>query len=265
VGGTQPCGDGCHDDCGQPRGAGPWVQIPADERHNSISLAWVAIGFFNCYDLPTISLVLTKELRKRTGKTVMPGPQKARDEENFPSNSSGPAKEHRSLDDLFSLIYEELRRLASFARHTQGNPTINSTALVHEAWLKLKDSPDLASKSLPHFKSIAAKAMRQVLVDAARRRSARKRGGGGEIQFVTLDKAADQVISCDRELLAVDDSLEQLTRLNPRQAEVIVSRFFGGLSVAETAGLMGVSESVIERDWRTAKAWLASRIRPGKE
>jgi RNA polymerase sigma factor (TIGR02999 family) len=165
------------------------------------------------------------------------------------------------LDDIFSLVYEELRRLASFARRTQGNPTISSTALVHEAWLKLRDSPELASKSLPHFKSIAAKAIRQVLVDEARRRSARKRGGGGEISFVTLDEAAEQMCSCDQELLALNATLEELAQLSPRQAQVVERRFFAGLSVAETADSLGVSESAIERDWRTARAWLASRIR----
>src|ERR1700733_1029945 len=112
----------------------------------------------------------------------MPLPQKA-----IGDAADLGAEERRKLDDVFSLVYEELRRLASFVRRNEVNVTLNSTALVHEAWLKLKDSPPLAAKSLPHFKAIAAKAMRQVLVDEARRRSARKRGGAGEAFFVALD------------------------------------------------------------------------------
>src|SRR5271156_2688081 len=105
-------------------------------------------------------------------------PQQARRASNPPGDVAGTAaRERRALDDIFSLVYEELRRLASFIRRNEANVTINSTALVHEAWLKLKGSPHLASTSVPHFKAIAAKAIRQVLVDEARRRHARKRGG----------------------------------------------------------------------------------------
>jgi RNA polymerase sigma factor (TIGR02999 family) len=182
----------------------------------------------------------------------MPGPERTREEESRP------------VDEIFSLIYEELRRLASFTRRSQGDATINTTALVHEAWLKLRNSPELAAKSIPHFKSIAAKAMRQVLVDEARRRNARKRGGAGEINFVPFDDARP-IVSCDEELLALDDCLKELADLSPRQAQVVENRFFGGFSVAETAELLSVSESVVERDWRTARAWLASRVRPQTE
>jgi len=187
----------------------------------------------------------------------MPGPQKAREDRS--------SEERRALDDLFSLIYEELRRIASYARRSDANATINSTALVHEAWLKLKDSPGLAANSASHFKSIAAKAMRQVLVDEARRRNAHKRGGDGVAKRVTLTDTPEQVLSCDEELLALDESLAELAELNERQAQVVESRFFGGLSVAETADLLGVSESAVERDWRAAKAWLASRVRPASQ
>jgi RNA polymerase sigma factor (TIGR02999 family) len=175
------------------------------------------------------------------------------------------SEERRALDDLFSLIYEELRRLASFVRKNEAGATLNSTGLVHEAWLKLKDSPPLASKSLPHFKAIAAKAMRQVLVDEARRRHARKRGGAGEAVFVTFDDSTEEMASCDEELLALDAALDELAHLSPRQAQMVESRFFGGLNVSETAALLGVSESATERDWRAAKAWLSGKIRPNRE
>ncbi len=175
-----------------------------------------------------------------------------------------PCDERRALDDLFSLVYEELRRLASFVRRREINPTINTTALVHEAWLKLKDSPYLASKTLPHFKSIAARAMREVLVDESRRRLARKRRGDGAA-LLSVGDAGEVVASCDEELLALDAALQELAALNPRQARMVESRFFGGLNVAETAELLGVSESAVERDWRASRAWLATRIRPRAE
>jgi RNA polymerase sigma factor (TIGR02999 family) len=203
---------------------------------------------------------LTTDLRKSSGKAVMPGPQEARD---LPWDS--PTQQRRSLDDLFSLVYEELRRLASFIRKNEPGATLSSTALVHEAWLKLRDSPHLAATSPPHFKAIAAKAMRQVLVDEARRRSAQKRGGSGQAAFFTLDDSPEQVASCDEEILALDKALDELAGLNPRHAQMVESRFFAGLSVAETAAELGVSESSVERDWRAAKAWLASRIRAGRE
>jgi len=190
----------------------------------------------------------------------MPGPQKVRDKE-----ADSRSEEKRALDDIFSLVYEELRRLASFVRKNEVSATLNSTALVHEAWLKLKDSPHLASTSVPHFKAIAAKAMRQVLVDEARRRNARKRGGVGEAVRVTLGDSVDEITSCDEELIALHEALDELKRLNPRQAEMVENRFFAGLNVAETAGLLGVSESAVERDWRAARAWLNSKIRPDME
>ena len=192
----------------------------------------------------------------------MPGVQKARD------GGADSGSEHRNaLDDLFSLVYEELRRLASFVRRNELGVTLNSTALVHEAWLKLKDSPGLAATSLPHFKAIAAKAMRQVMVDEARRKNARKRGGAGEAVVVPFDDGLrfepvlDGIASCNEEFIALDDALEELAGLNPRQAQMVENRFFGGMNVVETAALLGVSESAVERDWRAAKAWLACRIR----
>ncbi len=179
------------------------------------------------------------------------------------SVSSPTLQERRALDDVFSLVYEELRRLASFVRRGDGSVTLNSTALVHEAWLKLKDSPHLADTSVPHFKGIAAKAMRQVLVDASRRRNAQKRSAGEA--SVTPQSSAVEAASSDIDLLALDAAIDKLALLNARQAKVVECRFFGGLSVSETAALLEVSESVVERDWRVAKAWLVSTVHPGKE
>lgn len=166
--------------------------------------------------------------------------------------------ERRALDDLFSAAYEELRRLAASVRRHDPAATLSPTALVNEAWLKLADSPSVARTSPLHFKRIAARAMRQVLVEAARRRNADKRGGGAPV--VTFDDAMGTVTTAD-DVLGLDAALDALARLEPRQAQMVESRFFGGLDVAETAQLLGVSEATVLRDWRAAKAWLARELR----
>src|SRR5216684_3212622 len=123
--------------------------------------------------------------------------------------------ERRALDDLFSVTYEELRRLASSVKRSDPSLTLSPTALVNEAWLKLANSPPFASTSPLHFKRIAARAMRQVLVEAARRRNATKRGGDGEMISVTFDEALHQAASSGDDLLALEDALEELERLEP--------------------------------------------------
>lgn len=178
------------------------------------------------------------------------------------TNKDLPQDQKRQvLDDVFSLVYEELRSLASAVRRREAGTTLSSTALVHEAWLKLKDSPHLAETSLSHFKAIAAKAMRQVLVESARRRNAQKRGAG-EVIAVDAENCASAT-TFDLELLGLDQALKELSAMNARQAMVIEYRFFGGLSVSETAALLDVSESVVERDWRAARAWLVSVLDTG--
>jgi len=176
-----------------------------------------------------------------------------------PDESSVSSGDRLALDHLFSVTYEELHRLAARVRQHDPSATLTPTALVNEAWIKLAGSPGLGRVSLLHFKRIAARAMRQVLIEAARRRKADKRGGG--LALVTFDEALDQPISGADELLALDQALEELARLQPRQAMMVESRFFGGLDVAETAELLGVSEATILRDWRAARAWLAHELR----
>lgn len=168
--------------------------------------------------------------------------------------------ERSALDRLFSVTYEELRRLASSVKRNDPGATLNPTALVNEAWVKLANSPHFASTSRLHFKRIAARAMRQVLIEAARRRNADKRGGDEGVVFVAFDEN-QQVASCGRDLLALDTALEQLGRMHPRQAMMVESRFFGGLDVPEIATLLNVSEATILRDWRAAKAWLSHELR----
>lgn len=179
---------------------------------------------------------------------------------SFAGDGSAASADSRALDHLFSVTYEELRRLAATVSRGDPGATLSPTALVNEAWLKLAGSPHLADTSPLHFKRIAARAMRQVLIEAARRRHADKRGAGAMV--VTFDESiADPAGRSD--LLELDAALEELARLSPRQAMLVESRFFGGLDVAEAAAVLGVSEATALRDWRAAKAWLARELRAG--
>jgi RNA polymerase sigma factor (TIGR02999 family) len=167
----------------------------------------------------------------------------------------------RELDLLFSVTYEELRRLAASVKRSDPRATLSPTMLVNEAWLKLASSPPAAVASPLHFKRIAGRAMRQVLVEAARRHSADKRGAG--VAFVTFDEAlaaSTAAVTHADEFLALDAVLEELRLAHPRQALMVESRFFGGLDITETAELLEVSEATIVRDWRAAKAWLAHEL-----
>jgi len=176
-----------------------------------------------------------------------------------PSLTRSP-EERRALDDLFSLTYEELRRLACAVRRDDPKATVSATTLVHEAWLKMAHSPEVATTSRLHFKRIAARAMRQLMVESARRRHARKRGGTQGI-LVGLQDSEAQATYFGEDLLALDTALEDLARMNPRQAMLVENRFFGGLEMAEIAEMLGVSEATVLRDWRVAKAWLAHELR----
>ena len=195
------------------------------------------------------------------GTPADPGPAQATPPGRTPASGA-----RHALDDLFSATYEELRRLAASVQRDDAGATLSPTALVNEAWLKLAASPTVGATSRLHFKRIAARAMRQVLVEAARRRHAHKRGGP-DAAAVTFDDALGALGALDDgaagsdELLALDEALEALARVSPRQATMVESRFFGGLDVAETAELLGVSEATVLRDWRAARAWLAREVR----
>jgi RNA polymerase sigma factor (TIGR02999 family) len=199
-------------------------------------------------------------MRQREEKTVMAGKDN-RVPEGFGDEETGlPIEDRKTLDQMFSVTYEELRRLASSVRRGDPSATLNPTALVNEAWIKLAKSPEIATTSRLHFKRIAARAMRQLLVEAARRRNAGKRGGGAEIT-VSFDKDIQKKPSCGEDLLALNRALDGLAQMNPRQATLVESRFFGGLDIPETAALLNVSEATILRDWRAAKAWLSHELR----
>lgn len=161
-------------------------------------------------------------------------------------------------DRLFPILYGELRRQAGrYMRRERRSHTLQPSGLVNEAYLRLAASPDLDWHDRAHFFAIAARVMRQVLVDHARRRRAAKREGC----HVTFDEA--DAPAAPPEMLDLEDALKDLAALDPRQARVVELRFFGGLDVQETADVMGVSERTIKREWQTARAWLQHRLLHG--
>jgi RNA polymerase sigma factor (TIGR02999 family) len=198
-------------------------------------------------------------MRKAAGKTVIATKASSALPSAGAESASPRERDRATLDALFSVAYEELRRLASSVSRGDPSATLSPTALVNEAWMKLAESPSFASTSRIHFKRIAARAMRQVLIEAARRRNADKRGGG--LAVVTFDDALHDSATGADELLALDAALDELARLHPRQAMMVESRFFGGLDIPETAQLLEVSEATVLRDWRAAKAWLAHELK----
>lgn len=161
-----------------------------------------------------------------------------------------------AFDAAFVAAYAELRRLAAHMQRYDAAVTLDPTGLVNAAWLKLSSSPELANTSPLHFKRIAARAMRQVLVEAARKRHAGKRGGGEAIT-VTLDEHSGAAAATATEVLALHDALDALAAEHPRPAAVVEARYFGGLTTLEVAESLGISEATVLRDWRTAKAWLS--------
>jgi RNA polymerase sigma factor (TIGR02999 family) len=172
----------------------------------------------------------------------------------------GPGPNRAALDRLYSVIYEELRRLARNYLKREYAAEVSPTTLVHEVWIKLNDSSDLVFESELHLKCIAGKVMHQLLVDAARRRGAAIHGGA--LMRVTLGPDMDVPVNLrDRDVLALESALELLSKSAPQQAELVEARFFAGLSCGECAQLFGVSESTIMRDWRATRAWLAHELR----
>jgi RNA polymerase sigma factor (TIGR02999 family) len=163
-----------------------------------------------------------------------------------------------ALDKLMPLVSDELHRLAhQYLRRERPGHTLQTTALVHEAYLELVDQRQVRSQNRAHFFGIAAHLMRRILVEYARRRAAAKRGGGQP--RVTL---SEEVVGTGEPvaLVALDDALRTLAELDPQQCRIVELRFFGGLTVEETAELMGMSPRTIKREWRVAKAWLQREL-----
>jgi RNA polymerase sigma factor (TIGR02999 family) len=161
-------------------------------------------------------------------------------------------------DRLMPLVYAELHRLASRHLARERESTLQTTALVHEAYLKLVDQRAASWQNRAHFFAIAARLIRRILIDHARRRDRARRGGGAP--HVSIDEAAAVSIERSAELIALDEALTELAAIDPRKSEVVELRFFGGLSVEETAAALGVSAVTVMRDWSTARAWLHRAI-----
>ena len=166
------------------------------------------------------------------------------------------AGDRAAIDKLFVLAYEELRRLARRVRNDR-YATLSTTALVHEAYLKLRPS-SVGANDAAHFKLLIARAMREVLIDAARRKQADKRGGGD--LAITLDETLQAAPLKAAELIELHEALDELNRVDPRRAAVVECRFFGGLDIDETAAALGLSAPTVKRDWRVARAWLAHAL-----
>jgi RNA polymerase sigma-70 factor, ECF subfamily len=161
------------------------------------------------------------------------------------------------------LVYEELHRAAQrYMRRENSANTLQTTALIHEVYLRLIDVPGINWQNRVHFFAVCAKMMRRILVDLARSRSAKKRGAGAPRQ--TFDEALflPHTPSCD--LLALDEALDRLKKIDGRKSEVVELRFFGGMSVEESAEVLKVSAETVKRDWRFAKVWLFRELTPGQ-
>ena len=164
-----------------------------------------------------------------------------------------------ATDALLSLVYEELRKLAADRMaHEAAGHTLQPTALVHEAWLRLVRGDDQRFENRAHFFAAAAEAMRRILIDHARRKSARKHGGG--LERVDLEQIDMPTRAEDDTLLRVNETLEALAGEDPKAAELVKLRFFGGLSVEEAAGVLGVTDRTARRYWRFARAWLLDAL-----
>ena len=161
----------------------------------------------------------------------------------------------QALDKLMPFVYEELRRLArNYMRNQPSDHTLQTTALVNEAYLRLIDSSQVRWQNRTHFFAISAQLMRRILVDFARSKNAKKRGG--EDQKITFDEALPVSVEKEFELIALDDALKELAKMNERQSQIVEMRYFGGLTEEEIAEALDISTRTVRRDWSVARAWL---------
>jgi RNA polymerase sigma-70 factor, ECF subfamily len=162
---------------------------------------------------------------------------------------------------LMPLVYDELRRVArAYLQRERGDHTLQATALVHEAYLQLVDDKKVTWKDRAHFYGIAARLMRQILIQHARVHHAAKRGGA-EQKKLSLEEAGELPIDCAVELLALDDALEDLTKIYPRKSKVVELKFFGGMEAKQISEVLQVSEKTVLRDWNFARLWLSRELR----
>jgi RNA polymerase sigma factor (TIGR02999 family) len=173
------------------------------------------------------------------------------------------AGDRAAMDQLMPLVYDELRRLAqSYLRDERHGHTLQGTALVHEAYLRLIDQKSVQWQNRAHFFGLASQMIRRILVDHARGRNAAKRGAGAP--RLSLDEAVGVPGARQVDLLGLDDALNGLAKIDPEQSRIVELRFFGGLSIDETAAVIGVSAATVNREWASARAWLFREMsRPG--
>jgi RNA polymerase sigma factor (TIGR02999 family) len=165
-----------------------------------------------------------------------------------------------ALEKLMPLVYSELRRLAgNYLRRERAGHTLQPTALVNEAYLKLIDQRNAKWQNRAQFFGISAQLMRRILVDHARQRQAAKRGGSGQ-QRLSITSAQALVKQPEVDLLALNEALEELAEMDPQQGRIVELKFFGGLSIEETAEVLGISHATVERDWKLARAWLRRQL-----
>jgi RNA polymerase sigma factor (TIGR02999 family) len=171
-----------------------------------------------------------------------------------------------ALDRLTPLVYDEIRRIAHrYVQREREGQTLQTTALVNEAYLRLAGSANISWQNRAHFYAVTAQVMRRILIDHARRRHYVKHGG--EVQRVAFEVAVSEVAQMSQsraaELLALDEALAELAKLDPRKSRVVELRYFGGMNIEETAKVLEVSPMTVRRDWRAAKAWLFRRMKDG--
>jgi len=165
-----------------------------------------------------------------------------------------------ALDELMPIVYDELRRLARrYLHHERPGHTLQATALVHEAYLRLVDQPGVSWQNRAHLYALAAQMMRRILVNYARDRTRLKRGGA--TTRLTLDKVVEAATARSVDLVALDDALEALATLDDQKSRIIELRYFGGLTIAETAAVLGVSPATVKNKWSVARAWLHRELR----
>jgi RNA polymerase sigma-70 factor, ECF subfamily len=168
-----------------------------------------------------------------------------------------------ALDELTSLVYDELRRIAHrYVQRERDGHTLETTALVNEAYLRLVGGQKIEWRDRAHFFAVTAQVMRRVLIDHARRRHYAKHGG--DAQRVSLEESSVMTTARAAELVALDEALDELSKIDPRKSRVVELRYFGGLSLEETANVLEVSIMTVRRDWRAAKAWLYKAVTSDK-
>ena len=169
-----------------------------------------------------------------------------------------------AFDQLFVLVYDELRKLASgYLRREREGHTLQTTALVNEAYLKLQGQQDWLPENRLHFFAVAAQVMRRILIDHARARQQEKRGGG--VTMLPLDEALSFSDERSADLLALDEALKELAKRDQRKSQVVELRFFGGLTIEETAAFLGIGFNTVVRDWEMARAWLYRYLQRGAD